>query len=312
LEASYDLFKDLPIGKDRTFSLALNGRYERVNPLFKVIGGSTTADQRQAQFGVNLNLAGIGLQIQQSASEDNLAAIPTVLKTRNRATSLNLNLPLPTIFKSTSGLLPTLTYAYQRNRQFGVNFPTPELSSFDASEIPNQVTTNHQIGASWTIDTLNFAYQNTNTFQDNRQPGREQSDTHNISHQITTSWQASPRFQVSVGLNRTDATNFETNITQSTIAPTFGLTWEIFPELIWIFNINRSDNKDSLNQNFNRSDNIETTLTKRLRIRAGQKELPGTVFIRYSLQSTRNQDRLFNLNTDATIHVINGGVSLSF
>ncbi len=313
LEASYDLFKDVSIGQDRTFSLALNGRYERVNPQFQVLGAGITADRLQALYGMTINLAGAGLQIQHTENEDNLAAIPTILKTRNRLTSLNLNLPLQTIFKSNSVFLPTVTYAYQLNRQFGVNLPIPELSDFDdPSKIPNQVTTNHQIGASWTIDTLNFAYQHTNTFQDNRQIGREQSDTLNISNQITTSWQASPRFQLSLGLNLTDATNFETNITQSTIAPTLGVSWELFPELIWTFNINRSDNKDSLNNNFNRSDNLETILTKRFKILASQKELPGTVFLRYSLQSTRNQDRVFNLNTDATIHVINGGLSLSF
>jgi hypothetical protein len=313
LEASYDLFKDVPLGGDRTFSLGLTGRYERANPLFKTLGATVTADRFQTALGANLAIAGATLQIQHTENEDNLAAIPTLLKTRNRLTGVNLSLPLQTLFKSTSVFLPTLTYAYQLNRQFGVNLPIPELSDFDdPSKIPNQVTTNHQIGASWTIDTLSFSYQHTNTFQDNRQIGREINDTLNISNQITTSWQASPRFQLSLGLNLTDATNFETNVIQSTIAPTFGITWELFPNLTWTFNLNRTDNKDSFGNNFNRSDGIETILTQKFKITAGTKELPGTVFIRYSSQSTRNEDRLFNLNTDATIQTVNGGLSLSF
>ncbi|OUC11935.1 MAG: hypothetical protein B0A82_24835 [Alkalinema sp. CACIAM 70d] len=312
LEASYELLKDVPIGGDRTFSLSLSGRHERINPLYKSLGAAIGADQLQTQLALNGSLAGVTFQLQHSESEDNLANIPTILKTKNRATSFNLTVPLQTVLKTTNVFLPTLTYSYQLNRQFGANVPIPELSEFDASEIPNQVTTSHQLGASWSIDSLSLSFQHSNTLQDNRQLGRETSDFLNISNQINASWQASPTLQISLGLNLTSAKNFETNVTQFTTAPTLGITWEFVRDLTWTFNINRTDNTDSIDQNFNRSDSLESILTWKFKVLAAQRELLGTFFIRYSLQSTRNQDRVFNLNTDATIHVVNAGLSLSF
>ncbi|MGI0492566.1 hypothetical protein ACN4EG_12330 [Alkalinema pantanalense CENA528] len=312
LEASYELLKEVPIGGDRTFSLSLSGRHERINPLYKSLGAAIGADQMQTQLALNGSLAGATFQIQHTESEDNLANIPTILKTKNRATSFNLTVPLQTVLKTTNVFLPTLTYSYQLNRQFGANVPIPELSEFDASEIPNQVTTSHQLGASWTIDSLSLSFQHSNTLQDNRQLGRETSDFLNISNQINASWQASPTLQISLGLNLTSAKNFETNVTQFTTSPTLGITWEFVRDLTWTFNFNRTDNTDSIDQNLNRSDSLESILTWKFKVLAAQRELPGTFFIRYSLQSTRNQDRVFNLNTDATIHVVNAGLSLSF
>ncbi|WP_348244525.1 hypothetical protein [Leptolyngbya sp. DQ-M1] len=120
-EASYDLLKDVRLDAARTLGLSLNFRHERVEPQFGTVGASVTADRLQTQYGFNASIAGATIQYQSSQNEDNLANIPTVLKTQTRNTSLNVNVPLQTVLNVQNNLLPTLTYSFQRTRQVGIN-----------------------------------------------------------------------------------------------------------------------------------------------------------------------------------------------
>ena len=101
------------------------------------VGTSVTADQLQTQFGVNVAIASATIQLQANQSKDNLANIPTVLKTRTRNLSLSVNAPLQTVLNTNNNLLPTLTYGFQRTHQLDVNRPIEDLSRFDALEIPD-------------------------------------------------------------------------------------------------------------------------------------------------------------------------------
>jgi hypothetical protein len=86
---------------------------------------------------VNVAIASATIQLQANQSKDNLANIPTVLKTRTRNLSLSVNAPLQTVLNTNNNLLPTLTYGFQRTHQLDVNRPIEDLSRFDALEIPD-------------------------------------------------------------------------------------------------------------------------------------------------------------------------------
>ncbi|MBD1846257.1 hypothetical protein H6F89_23125 [Cyanobacteria bacterium FACHB-63] len=312
VEASYDLLKGVQLDATRTLDLSFNFRRERVDPQFGTVGTSVTADRLQTQFGINAAIAGATIQYQSVQSEDNLANLATILKTRTRNTSLNINVPLQTVLNVQNNLLPTLTYSFQKTHQFGANIPTPELSAFDPTEIPDQLTTTRQFGVSWSMSQFNLSYQLSNTFQDNRQLSRENADFKTISHQIAVGWQPNPRFSLNLGYVFTSAKSFEEDITRFTSSPTIGITWEMFPKLTLGLNYNRSDEFDSFNQKFGRNTTLEAILTWQFNINVLGRTMPASAFIRYGRQSNLNRDRLFDLDTNATIQTVNAGLSFSF
>ncbi|MBD1846572.1 hypothetical protein H6F89_24740 [Cyanobacteria bacterium FACHB-63] len=312
VETSYDLLKNVKLDATRTLDLSFNFWHERIDPQFGTIGASVTADQLRTHFGVNAAIAGATVQFQTEQSEDNLENIATILKTKTQNLSLNFNAPLQTILNSNNKLLPTLTYSFQRTHQFGANQPIEAISGFDPSKIPDQLTTSHKFGATWSIDTFSLSYQYSNTFQDNRQPTRELADFKTINHQLSLAWQVNPRFNLALGYNFTSAQNFEQSIIHFTSSPTLNISWVMFPDLTLAFNYNRTDDTDSLNQKITRATNLEALLTWQFKLRSFGRDISVSAFIRYSRQSTIAHDRTFNLDTDATIQTVNAGLSFSF
>ncbi|MBC7999355.1 MAG: hypothetical protein IAF58_15500, partial [Leptolyngbya sp.] len=312
-DLSYDLLKDVNLGGNRILSLTVNARHERIDPQFQSLGALITADQLRTQIGLNASISGAAIQFQQEWSEDNLANVLTVLKTKTRNTSLNVTVPLQEIVGSTSRFLPTLTYSYQRVQQFGANVPIPELSGFDATEIPNQINQQHQAGIQWTFDELSFGYQFSSAFQDNRQLSREKADFFNLNHQLSLSWQPTSRFQLTLGYNFASAESKEDGITRFNSSPTIGVSWEVFKDVTLAMNYNTTSDRDSLNQSVSQATGLEAILTWRFNISNGAgSAIPGSAFIRYSRQSNLNRNNVFGLSTDSTIQVINAGLSLSF
>ncbi|PSB02462.1 hypothetical protein [Merismopedia glauca] len=311
-EANYDLLKDIKLDDTRSLSLALNLRHERIEPQFGTLGTTVTADQLQTKYGLNAAIAGATIQVQHIRLSDNLANLPNILKTQTRNTSLSVNAPFQSIFLNNSPLLPTLTYNFQETQQAGSIINALEGGFDEFSEIPDQFNTSHQIGINWTTPQLTFSYQYTNAFQDNRQLGRENADFKNIGHQFSATWQPSSRFSLSLGYNLNSAKNFEQEVTRFTHSPTLGLSWEFIPSWTFACNYNRSDDTDSLDESFNRGENLDLLLTWQFKVQSLGREIPGSFFIRYGRQSTLNQNSLFDLNTNATIETVNGGLNFSF
>ncbi len=312
-DISYDLLKEVKLDNTRTFSLTLNARHEEVDPQFQTLGATVTADQRRTLMGLNASIAGASIGFQQEWLEDNLASVATILKTKTRNTSFNVAVPLQTMLNSPSRFLPTLTYSYQRVQQFGANVPIPDLSAFDPTEIPDQINQQHQAGIQWTFDELSFGYQFSSAFQDNRQLSREKADFFNLNHQLSLSWQPTPRFQLTLGYSFASAESKEDGITRFNSSPTIGVSWEFLKDMTLAMNYNTTSDRDSLNQKLAQAMGIEAILTWRFNINNGSgSPIPGSAFIRYSRQSNLNRDNVFGLSTDSTVQVINAGLSLSF
>jgi hypothetical protein len=318
-EASYDLIKDVKLDRDssaalpgRTLSAAINFRTERIDPLFGTLGTSIQADRVQTQYALNLNIAGLTAQFQQSLSNNNIASLPNLLRTDNRNTNINLTVPLQTFLQNTNSLLPTVTYGIQQTNQLGSIASAAGGGFNNPAQIPDQSSTTNQVGLDWTIGSVNLNYKYITAFQDNRQVGQENADTRNLTHQLSTSWQATPQLRFNLGYNFVNATNLEQQITRFTNSPTMGVSWEFNPGTVFAFNYNRSNDSDSIGQAFNSGESLEFLLTRSFKLDALGREIPGSVFIRYGKQSTVNLNSQNNVNTNATIDTISAGLSFSF
>jgi hypothetical protein len=318
-EASYDLIKDLKLDRDssttlpgRTLSAGINFRTERIDPLFATLGTSIQADLLQTQYALNLNIAGATAQFQQSFSNNNIASVANLLRTDNRNTNINLTVPLQTFLQNPNSLLPTITYGIQQTYQLGSIVNAVGGGFNNPAQIPDQSNTTQQVGLDWNIGSVNLNYKYITAFQDNRQVGQENADTRNLTHQLSTSWQATPELRFNLGYNFVNATNVEQQITRFTNSPTVGVSWEFLPATVFAFNYNRSDDSDSIGQAFTRGESLEFLLTRSFKINALGQEIPGSTFIRYGKQSTLNLNSQNSVNTNATIDTISAGLSLSF
>jgi hypothetical protein len=311
-ETSYDIFKDVKLDANRTFSLAANLKFEQVDPQFGTLGTSITADRQQMQYGLNGTIAGATIQLQYTDSEDNIANLSNILKTNNKNTNLALNIPLQSVLQNNNSLIPTLSYNLQQTNQIGSIGSTVGGGFDEGSEIPSQLSTTHKVGLSWNFAPMTFDYNLSNAFQDNRQSGRENADFRTLNHQVSASWQASPSLKLTAGYNFTNAQNLEQNVIRFTNSPTVGVNWEFIPDLSLALNYNRSDDSDSKNEAFTRSDNLEFLLNWNFKVKSFGTENPGSAFLRYGRQANLNRNSIGNTITDSTIHAITAGMTLSF
>ncbi|NJR31698.1 MAG: hypothetical protein HC778_00935 [Chamaesiphon sp. CSU_1_12] len=221
-ETSYDILKDVKLDDKRNIALSANIKLEQTDPQFGTLGASVNADRLQAQYGINASIAGANIQFQHTSSEDNIANLPNLLKTKNNSDTISLNVPLQSVLQNNSTLLPTISYSYQRTAQNGSILAALTGGFDETSEIPSQLSNTQEIGLEWKFsEALSFDYKFSNTFQDNRQPGRENADFNNISHQFSVGWQPSQQLRFNLGYNFTNAQNIERQITRFTQSPTF-------------------------------------------------------------------------------------------
>lgn len=309
LEASYDLFQNLSLGKDKTFSLSINGRHERIADQFQSLGAAVSTGQQQTLIGLNGELAGATFQFEQSWQEDNLDNVATILKTKTRSTSFSLGLPFKSMFNTEKVWVPNLNYSYQRVHQFGANVPIPELSGFDPTEIPDQISTDHQLSAEWSSQNWSLSYTFFHSSQDNRQPSRELADFITTDHQLAFSLQPTSTLQLNVGYGLNRANSIEEGITRVTHGPTLGLTWQFLPNASLALNYNLTINRDSLNQSFTRSDALEAALNWQFQV--GQSGT-GNAFFRFSRQTNLNRDNQFGFSSNSKTTTITAGISFSF
>ncbi|AFY93278.1 hypothetical protein [Chamaesiphon minutus] len=312
-ETSYDILKDVKLDDKRNIALSANIKLEQTDPQFGTLGATVNADRLQAQYGINATIAGANIQFQHTNSEDNIANLPNLLKTRNNSDTISLNIPLQSVLQNNSPLLPTISYSYQKTAQNGSILAALNGGFDEPSEIPNQLTNTQEIGLEWKFsEALSFDYKFSTTFQDNRQPGRENADFNNTSHQFSVGWQPSQQLRFNLGYNFTNAQNIERQITRFTQSPTFGVSWEFVPDVTLALNYNFNNDSDSIGESLTRSNALDLLLTWNFKTNTFGRENPGSVFLRYSGQSNLNSSSIGNINTNSTINTISTGMSLSF
>jgi hypothetical protein len=311
-ETNYELIKDFKFDATRNLSLAANLRLEKIDPQFGTLGATLDADRIQAQYGLNATIAGANLQFQQTNFEDNINNIPNLLKTNSKNTVIGVNVPLQDFLQIKNPFLPTIAYNYEHTKQLG-SIANALVGGFNnSSQIPDQSNITQRISANWQISDFSLSYKFSDAVQDNRQIGRENADFRNLNHQVSVTWQANPELQLNLGYNFTNARSIEQQITRFTNSPTFGVSWQFIPSLTFAFNYNVNDETDTLGQAFRSDNSLELLLTWSFLSNTFGRETPGSVFLRYGRQSAINRSTVENINSDATISIVNAGMTWSF
>jgi hypothetical protein len=286
LDASVELLRNLQLSPTVPVTLSANLRHERVDPLFRSVAASSQADLQQNGLGLNGTLGQLAIQATIGRSHDNLAGLATILTTRTRATGLNVALPTGFVAGSVSPWYPVLSYALTRLHQFGTGIPL--ASDFDATHVPDQLSTNHAVGATWQGRLWRAGYQLGRSFQDNRQVGRETADFGNLTHNLAVGVTPVPSLDLALDLGFERADNKE--VDQQNLVHRIGgsLDWRFTRNATLAASLSATRTRDDPRTLEVRSSELRVELSQRVHLlRFSTNRMAGQLFLRYARQTSR-------------------------
>jgi hypothetical protein len=309
-DVTWDVFRNATLLDALPARLNVAFRHERVDPLYRAVGASARADNLQNTYELHGGVGPLQLDLTHLQSEDNLAEIPSVLKTKTRQTGANVVLSHSSAPGMLPEWLPTFSYGLNSTHQFGVS--TPTNSEFTPDRVPDQVTTSHTAGVEWQGGSLRLAYRGTFTTQDNRQIGRENTDIVNRTNGLNISF--SPVTKVSINLEGSleSIENTETGLIlrnnrvgASFLAPLLaGATASLNASLS---TARPNDGSSSQRQaSFSLETSYAFDLSSSLVF-----SWRGQMFARYSWSEFKSRDNVFNLDTKTRAWAVNTGISIN-
>ncbi len=315
-EVSFDVIQGMNLWKEKKLKVTGTYRHEEIEPLFRSIAAQTQPDKAKNQFEVSASFGEMNLVFGNLRERDNLADIPSILRTLNRRNSVNFALPLNSFFTPAKPKkwLPAVSYTFEHVHQFGAAIPT-NGDFDDPSQIPNQHNFVHGFNAQWSVsEKVSFGYRVSHAFADNRQPGRELADLRSGVQGMTMGLKVSRDFDLDIEVSREFQTNLEVARTDETI--------RIGPKVVWrtpflknsVFSANLSATAAGDTGNLNDSRNAEFDIQWAYRFTLGKekfKKLDTQFFIRYANRYGSTFERLFLNNAFNKTESFNFGLSFN-
>jgi len=311
-ELSGDIVQGATVGKTSlTVSLAL--KHDRVDPLFRTVVAAPQADLEKNGVFLSAQFGSAALQAGFERSEDNLAELNSVLKTRTDSATGQLAFPFDAVFARADGTpspwLPRLTYALQRTKVLGLSIP--DDGAFGPPQVPDQLNLNHTGSLEWTIDKVRAAYRLTYADQDNRQLTRENADFIQLGNGLGLGY-ATTAFDVNLDGNFEVANNIERSRIERTRR--LGVNANVRPlkGLSLTTNYQDSRTEDDGASSLNQSRTFEAFGTYRLEWKISTaRSMAAQILLRYAYQDSHAEDKVFQLLSDTRTWLISSAVTLS-
>jgi hypothetical protein len=312
---SVGLLRDLALSKSVKANLTATLRHERVDPLYRSLAAAVQANVLQNVLELTGGLGPIAIQASHARSEDNLDDLASVLKTFTHVSSLNVGVPVGSLFSATrpTPFLPQLTYTLSRTHQFAKDLPAN--SDFTDTHVPDQLSDNQSVDVQWTIGKWRAGYRYNLSSQDNRQVGREKSDLRNLAHNVAAAY--SPLSWVDLGATFAfeDANNKEFSQKNDTRRVGGNVDIRATKDLALSSAVSRTWLRDDPRTSENRNTEMSAEASQNFRILANRAERPaGRVFLRYLRQTAKNLSIVNGVRGDAVPRLnwsLNSGVSLN-
>lgn len=311
----FGLLQNRQLG-DHQASLHLHLNYQQTDPLYRSLGAFVQPDLEQFSAVLSGQLGLTSLQLRYAEQEDNLDRIPTILKTRTRSSGLDLNWPLGALRAGPAGersWWPDLGLRVARTHQFAGNNPEPLSSEFNSpSHLPDQVTVQYGLQASWPLPRGSVAYSLSFSDQDNRQPGREDADFQSLNHGLNLSWSISQALSLNTGLSRSRNAERERDIARYVDSANAALNWRPWDRLAISVNWQQGLNSDSLDEAEGRNKSLGINLAGNVDLPLGARRVPAQLFVSYARQTSTSINRVFGFDNEFGTWSLNSGLSFSF
>ncbi|HZJ46305.1 MAG TPA: hypothetical protein VFD63_21180 [Pyrinomonadaceae bacterium] len=312
-DLNYQFLKDWKATREKNVNLSFVFRYHRIDPLFRSVAVFTQADRLDYQYELTGNFGEITAGAVHNRLNDNLDDVPSVLKTLTRRNGFNISLPLVALLGNThnySAWLPRVSYSHDRTHAFGAFLPIN--SGFALTHVPDQASTNHNFNAEWAHDNLRFGYRFNQSFQDNREVGREIADFRTLVHALTFGIKPQRRLDLNFDLSSERAANLEVNRLDRALRLSFGSTFQASGNSILTTNVSSNLTSDVADTNRNRSIDLDLQWSWRFGIEKDKyRKVQGQFFIRYANRYARAQDRIFLFNNINKFQAFSAGLSIT-
>lgn len=314
LDLSYQVLKGRPVNQQRTADLTLALRYSRVDPLYRSVAVYSQADRFELQYEMTGNIGDIMVTGGYNRANDNLAGIASLLKTLTRRSNAQVTVPLTSVFGVSawrSKLLPRVAYSYDRTRQFGAYLPTG--GGFDASSVPDQVSVNQILTADWQQSNWRFGYRLNQSFQDNRQVGRAQSDLKNLVNGVTIGVQPLSKLDLSFDLSSERSRNFETGARYQIWRSTAGITLQTTVRSSLSLNLGTTFEGDVAKSSESRNIDLDAQWSASFSKQKDRyRKIDMQFFVRYARRYARSIDNVFILENLTRLQTFNTGLKITF
>lgn len=294
------------------FGATVTLRHERVDPQYRSVAVSTQADLQQDAAELALTAGPATVQAGFAWTEDNLADLPNLLKTKTRRPTLAASVPLgPLLGGATPAWwLPQLTYGLNATHQFGANRPIG--GGFSEAQIPDQASVNHTGGVDWQAGALRWGWKLNASTVDNRQPGRELSDTLAVAQSANVSLPVTAFLDAAGEYGWERAENKETGAVDRTRRASATLGLRPFANGTLSGNASRTETGDDAKtrDGLNWAVNVEAGWRFEPP-RKGTHGISGQISLRYGWTTTRSRDLVQGLDTFQKTWIVGSGVSLS-
>jgi hypothetical protein len=209
------------------------------------------------------------------------------------------------------GLLPRLQYSYDRTHQLAEDVPVD--GGFDESSAPDQVSLNQVAAVEWQGEGWSAGYRSNESFQDNRQPGREQADLENRAHALVVGLTPHPRLQLSFDASRERSRNFETEARYQIWRGTVTATLQVMRSSTLTLLLGATSEGDLAGSSESRNLDYDlqwSTLFKRWQDHYAKVD--GQIFVRYTSRYARSVDHVFVLESLTRQQALNAGFRVTF
>lgn len=316
IETGVDILKDITVTKTKKANLSFAFKMELVDPLFRSLGASAQADKLSFDYSVNGSIGEITAQYAHQRFEDNLADIPSILKSLTRGHAFNISIPVASLFgnpEKPSPLLPRTSYTFNRTYQFGAAIPVNGGFEVDLSSIPDQISTNQGITADWQIEKWRFQYRINHSFQNNRQAGSELNDLKNLTNGFGFGVSPTASFDLNFDFNADSSFDRQADTINRTmrIGPNFN--WRITQKSVVASNISFTLAGDAAETKRNRNAEFDIQFSQQFGYEKDKfRKLAGQFSIRYANQYARTRDFAFGLNDLTRNQTLNMQISFTF
>lgn len=312
LDTAFDLVQNAGKGALQTSVTALF-LHERVDPLFRSVGGSTQADRQENVFEVQTRVGEATVQATHTRMHDNLEDIASLLTSQTQRTALSTAVPAAVVFGRTSAeapWAPRIGYTLDRVHQAGEGIPVN--SDFSATHVPDQMSVNQMFTLDVERAMFRAGYRFGRSHQDNRQVGQERADLTNVTNAVTAGMSLS-------NLNLTGDVSFDqaSNLELSTVDRTRRLAlmgdWRITPRVGVSSNASITWLGDDHRTSASRIADFTAEGYWQLVFRRSPATRPSMrAFIRYARQSNLLQNFAFGVPSSLRSGwTVNGGINVS-
>jgi hypothetical protein len=308
---SVDVLRSLAVLQTSPATLFATYRHERVAPLYRSVTTPLRADFLQNAIDFTAAWDAASAQLSHSRSNDNLDDIPLLLKTLTRVTDANLLMPLASLFRAPeSPWLPAIRYGFNQIHQFGAQRPLG--GSFSPSDVPDQVSANHSLGAQWNGSRWHAGYQYGRSSQDNRQVGFEVADFSTFTHALSLGAMPAASIDVAIDFALEAARNEEVSQELRTRRLSGLANWRFTrtTALSAIVTATRTADDPRTIEQSNSDARLELSQRISLPLLYEAHRLSGQLFVRYTRQGGSLLTPGVTVNTPKPKWVFNTGVAL--